>query len=181
MGCLCCRLVFLARWRNTIMKRATIGCACCCGALSRRSFLRTGCGAACAGAASLAMPTARLVAAPATDRTRIRIVYALHAPKQPGPDWPNLGFDFVPVMERIRATLAQGCPGFEFVTSTAAGVEEANKILEADRPAPVDGYLVYQMNCWNEVVQPVAATGKPVAKTGKKASRSATPKRGKRS
>ena len=144
------------------MKRATIGCACCCGALSRRSFLRTGCGAACAGAASLAMPTARLVAAPATDRTRIRIVYALHAPKQPGPDWPNLGFDFVPVMERIRATLAQGCPGFEFVTSTAAGVEEANKILEADRPAPVDGYLVYQMNCWNEVVQPVAATGKPV-------------------
>ena len=64
---------------------------------------------------------------------RIRIIYSLHAPKQPGPDWPNVGFDFQPVMERITAELKQRCPGFEFVTSMANGPEEAKKIVEEDK------------------------------------------------
>jgi hypothetical protein len=101
-------------------------------------------------------------AARTAGKTRVRILYSLHAPQQAVPDWPNVGFDFVPVMDRINAALADGCPGFEFVPTLATGEEQARKIVEADAAAPVDGYLVYQMNCWNRVVQTVAASGKPV-------------------
>jgi hypothetical protein len=93
---------------------------------------------------------------------RIRIIYSLHAPQQPRPDWPNVGFDFRPVMNRITFTLAQRCAGFEFVTSMAKGPDEAKAILAQDRSAGIDGYVVYQMNCWNRVVQTMATSGKPV-------------------
>jgi hypothetical protein len=42
------------------------------------------------------------------------------------------------------------------------GPEQALKILDEDKTAPVDGYIVYQMNCWNEVAQTMATSGKPV-------------------
>lgn len=100
-------------------------------------------------------------AAPVT-RPRIRIVYSLHAEKQPGPDWPNVGFDFKPVMERLTHTLAEGCPDLEFLTSQATGEEQAKAIVTADQTAGVDGYVVFQLNCWNRVVQTLATTGKPV-------------------
>ena len=44
----------------------------------------------------------------------------------------------------------------------ANGPEEAKKILDDDTAAPIDGYLVFQMNCWNRVVQTIATSGKPV-------------------
>jgi hypothetical protein len=96
------------------------------------------------------------------DKVRIRIVYSLHAVKQPGPDWPNVGFDFEPVMKRINTTLANRYRGFEFVPSMANGPEQAKKILEQDKSGGIDGYLVCQMNCWNRVVQTIATSGKPV-------------------
>jgi L-fucose isomerase-like protein len=125
--------------------------------MSRRRFLAAG-GAACA---------AGLLAAPRTAcaverKPRIRIIYALHATKQPRPDWPNVGFDFAPVMDRFNTELAQQCSGFEFVPTQATGPEEAQKILEADKAVPVAGYVVMQMNCWNKVVQTIATSGKPV-------------------
>jgi hypothetical protein len=79
-----------------------------------------------------------------------------------GPDWPNKGFDFRPVMERFNTELGKRFPNFEFVPTLATGPEQAQKIVEDDRKAPVDGYLSFQMNCWNHVVQTLAATGKPV-------------------
>ncbi len=91
---------------------------------------------------------------------RIRIVYALHAPVQPGPDWPNVGFDFRPVMERITTTLTQQCPDLRFVASMATGPEQAQKILDDDI-GTIDGYVVCQLNCWNRVVQTLATSGKP--------------------
>lgn len=135
------------------------GCAGC--GMDRRGFLAAGC-AACVGA--LGMVTGRPVARAAQEgaKTRIRIVYSLHAARQPGPDWPNVGFDFNPVMERINTELTKRCPGFEFVSSMANGPEQAQKILDDDRSAVIDGYLVYQMNCWNRVVQTIAKTDKPV-------------------
>jgi len=135
------------------------GCACC--DLSRRRFLAAGC-AACAGAAGLLAATTSARAARADRKTRVRIVYSLHAAKQAGPDWPNVGFDFNPVMKRIESELAQRCPGFEFVTSLANGPEQAKKVLAEDMSASIDGYLVFQMNCWNAVVQTIATSGKPV-------------------
>jgi hypothetical protein len=96
------------------------------------------------------------------NKMRIQVIYSLHAAKQPGPDWPNVGFDFRPVMKQINADLAQGCPEFEFVSSMAKGPEEAKKILQENSLNGVDGYVVYQMNCWNRVVQDIATSGKPV-------------------
>ena len=139
-------------------RSAMVGCARC--GISRRGFL-AGC-ASCAGAASLLAGPRPLEAARQDEKVRIRIIYSLHAAKQPGPDWPNVGYDFRPVMERTSRELARQCRGFEFVSSMANGPDQAKEILERDGSAAIDGYLVYQMNCWNRVVQTVAASGKPV-------------------
>ena len=136
---------------------------CFCGRVTRRRLLASSCGA-CAAAA---LPRLLGAAAPApgatkpAGKTRVRIIYSLHAVKQPGPDWPNKGFDFGPVMKRIDAELARLCGDIEFVSSMASG-GDVSKLLAADKAGGVDGYLVYQLNCWNRVVQPVVATGKPV-------------------
>ena len=134
------------------------GCACC--PMNRRQFL-TKC-AACVPAAGLLAAPSRLGAAEPNPKVKIRIIYSLHAAKQAQPDWPNIGFDFQPVMDRINKELAKRCPGFDFLTSLATGPEQAKQVLEKDKSADIDGYLVYQMNCWNQVVQTMAASGKPV-------------------
>ena len=143
------------------MKRLELlsGCGCC--GLSRRQFLAAGCGT-CVSAAALLSSPLRARAMQGSSPTRIRIVYALHGEKQAGPDWPNKGFDFGPVMARTKAELTQRCPGFEFINSMATGPEQAKAIADGDKAGGIDGYLVYQLNCWNRVVQTLAATGKPV-------------------
>jgi hypothetical protein len=127
--------------------------------MSRRRFL-TGC-AACAGAAGL-MATPRWLRAAGGKGPKIRIVYALHGPKQEVPDWPNKGFDFVPVMERTNAALANRFKDYTFLTALAVGEEQAKKILEEDKAGDIDGYVVYQMNCWNRVAQTMVTSEKPV-------------------
>jgi len=141
------------------MKNDDIVCGCACCGISRRKFLR-GCASCVSTAALLTKPMPLLAAK--KDKIRIQVIYSLHAIKQPRPDWPNVGFDFEPVMERINADLAKGCPEFEFVSSMATGPEEAKKILEENKSGDIDGYIVYQMNCWNRVVQTIATSGKPV-------------------
>jgi hypothetical protein len=128
--------------------------------LSRRRFL-TGC-AAFAGAAGIARTPRWISFGPARDRIRVRILYALHGVRQDGPDWPNKGFDFGPAMDRINNELGRRLSDFVFLPAMANGPEQAQKIIDEDKTSPVDGYLVYQMNCWNRVVQTAAATGKPV-------------------
>ena len=130
--------------------------------MNRRNFL-TRASTAAAGAFGVLAAPAWLSAAEPKDKMRIRIVYALHGETQAGPDWPNKGFDFRPAMARINETLARECKGFEFVPSLATGEEQAKKLQEQDKAAGnIDGYLVYQMNCWNQVVQTMATSGKPV-------------------
>ena len=132
------------------------------GKISRRNFL-SACGACSACfAASAYTGLTSLSSCKPKEKTRIRIIYSLHANKQAQPDWPNIGFDFVPVMESVKNELSSRLPGFEFLHSTAKGPEEAEKIIALDTSAPIDGYLVYQMNCWNRVVQTIVKTGKPV-------------------
>ncbi|MBN2294011.1 MAG: hypothetical protein JXM70_16415 [Pirellulales bacterium] len=134
------------------------GCVCC--PMNRRSFV-AGC-ATCAGA--MLIPTTGLLAAgdKMKKKKRVRILYSLHADVQPRPDWPNIGFDFKPVMQRMTTALAAGCPEIEFIPTTATGPEQAQAIIEKDKTANIDGYLVMQMNCWNRVVQTAVASGKPV-------------------
>lgn len=134
------------------------GCSCC--GVSRRQFLASGC-AACAGAAGLLALGKPVQAADDAKKMKIRILYSLHGVKQTGPDWPNVGFDFQPVMDRFNAELAKACPTLELIPSLANGPEAAQKILDEDKDGAIGGYLVFQMNCWNRVVQSAAATGKP--------------------
>ena len=128
--------------------------------MSRRDFLAaTGCGAACAvGLGSLPAPARAFAEG---DKFRVRVIYALHADIQPRPDWPNVGYDFRPIMEQVTKALRQGCPQLEFLAVKATGPEEAAKIVEADKTGEIDGYVVVQLNCWNRVIQTVVATGKP--------------------
>jgi hypothetical protein len=123
--------------------------------------LASGC-AACAGAAGLLASPSWLAAADrGQQRPRIRIIYSIWGVKQPKPTWPHVGFDFQPVIERIEVELKRQCPGLEFVSAMADGPEAAQKILDADKAADVDGYLVYQMNNWPRVVESFAASRKP--------------------
>ena len=141
------------------MKTCPLQCEHKQHSLSRRKFIATG----CAGAAGL-LTSGSLF--PFVQRKggkpRIRIIYSLHAPKQDRPDWPNIGFDFRPVMERINTELSKRLPEFEFLPVKADTPEAAEKILAEDVSASIDGYLVYQMNCWNRIVQTIADSGKPV-------------------
>ena len=131
--------------------------------VSRRGFL-TSCSAC---AACLALKPGSFLNPSGTSgkeapRLRIRILYSLHGPVQTQPDWPNVGFDFNPVMEKINTTLKNRFPDFEFIPALATGPEDAEKIVLQDAQEKIGGYLVYQMNCWNRVVQTIAKTGKPV-------------------
>ena len=136
-------------------------CGCC--QHSRRNFL-----ASCAGCVGAAMTLSSKLLVPASyaaegDNMTVRVIFSLHAPVQPGPDWPNVGFDFNPVMEDNMDALKNGCKGINFVASMASGPEKTKEILAADAAAGnIDGYIVMQMNCWNQVVQDTVETGKPV-------------------
>ncbi|MBL9138947.1 MAG: hypothetical protein JNK85_23970 [Verrucomicrobiales bacterium] len=140
------------------------GCACC--PLNRRTFIaRTG--LAASGVLGLAPGSAILAraaeASNTKDQTKVRLIFALHSSQQSVPDWPNKGFDFVPIMDRIQNELTRRCPDFEFVRTLAAGPEQAKAVLSEDQQAGgIDGYVVHQMNCWNQVVQTIADSGKPV-------------------
>jgi hypothetical protein len=51
----------------------------------------------------------------------------------------------------------------EFASSLVRGEEDARKVLAEDTAArQIQGYIVFQLNCWNRVIQPVASSGKPV-------------------
>lgn len=129
-------------------------------AWSRRRFLAAS-GAACLGTSGWASPQSPGEGGGIPAPRRVRIIFALHAPQQDRPDWPNVGFDFQPHIDRITAALTRGRAELDFETSLAPGPEDAQRII-AEHGEKDDGYLVVQMNCWNRVVQPIAATGKPV-------------------
>lgn len=130
--------------------------------ITRRGFISicAACGA-CMAVSPLAFGTISCSSGQ-KKKMKIRIIYSLHAPVQSQPDWPNIGFDFRPVMENIDNTLKQKFPSFEFVSVLATGPEDAEKILAEDKEREIGGYIVYQMNCWNRVVQTIAESEKPV-------------------
>ena len=140
------------------------GCGCC--SVSRRSFLTTGCaaGAGVVGMIGGTLPFANTARADdGNGNMKIRVIFALHAEVQPGPDWPNVGYDFRPMMGRTINALNSRCEGIDFIASMANGKEQTEAIIKEDADAGnIDGYLVMQMNCWNQVVQTAVGSGKPV-------------------
>ena len=132
---------------------------------SRRAFL-AGC-AGCLGVAGtipgLILPTSFAEENATDKKMTVRIIFSLHTPVQDRPDWPNVGFDFNPVMESTISMLKNGCKDIGFVASMAANPAETKAILDADAAAGnIDGYVVMQLNCWNKVMESTVNTGKPV-------------------
>ena len=142
-----------------------LSCSCC--GHSRRAFL-INC-AKCIGAAGafsgLVIPTLLTTQSCTSNKNGmiVRVVFALHEPVQDRPDWPNIGFDFKPVMENMMNALTAGCPSIKFVHSMVNGEETVEKLKVADQLAgDIDGYLVVQLNCWNLSISQLCETGKPV-------------------
>jgi hypothetical protein len=131
--------------------------------VTRRNFISS-CSACavCAALAPMSLINTSCASGGTNKKMKIRVLYSLHAPVQGQPDWPNIGFDFNPAMNNINLALEKNFPDFQFLPALATGPEEAEKILKQDIPEKIDGYIVYQMNCWNRVVQTIAKTGKPV-------------------
>jgi hypothetical protein len=132
------------------------------GITSRRGFI-SAC-AACGACMAMAPVTflSNTKYSGTEKKLRIRIIYSLHELKQSKPDWPNVGFDFSPFIEKTNSTLKNQFPSFEFLPVLATGPEQTEKIMLLDEKEKIDGYIVYQLNCWNQVVQTVAKSGKPV-------------------
>ena len=146
--------------------------AACKGCLNRRMFL--GGIAGMAGAAGMAgMGHGWAIAAPppaSAGKPRIRLIFSHHRVdaqgKQSEPGWPYLGYDCEGRKHALLAKLQQGCPGIEFLPTTAFSAEDARKLLEADKTHPVDGYLAYMIGGWATAGQTIAAAGKPVIYVG---------------
>ena len=131
--------------------------------ISRRRFISscTAC-AACMAVTPLTFASTSPVSVNEGRKMKIRILYSLHSIVQQQPDWPNTGFDFRPAMEKINKALTNRFSDMEFIPTLATGPADAEKIIDLDKQEIIDGYIVYQMNCWNRVIQTVAGTGKPV-------------------
>jgi hypothetical protein len=132
------------------------------GTTSRRNFIST---CAACGACLAASPLSAFVSTPTLQGRKnmtIRIIFVLHAPVQPVPDWPNIGFDFTGEMEHFTSTLRKHFPKFVFIANSAAGQEDAVKILSREAEDKIDGYIVYQLNTQNRVIQYIATSAKPV-------------------
>jgi L-fucose isomerase-like protein len=81
--------------------------------------------------------------------------------KQDRPTWPRIGYDMSGEIERVTQHLKRRCPEVEFLPALAHGAEDAKKLLAAGEADRIDGYIVYQMNNWVQVMQTIVASGKP--------------------
>jgi hypothetical protein len=135
-------------------------CGCC---TSRRRFLAATCGVCAAVVAPhpLANLSVAVEVSGVANRPRVRLVFSCFTLKQERPTWPHIGYDFTPDVERVTATLRECCPQVEFLPAVAHGPEDAQRLLAAGDADRIDGYIVYQMNNWVQVMQTIVASGKP--------------------
>lgn len=98
------------------------------------------------------------------DAVKVKVVFSYHlADVQNTPDWPNIGFDFRPVMKNMVDTLNADVEGVEFIPAKANTAEDGKKIVAADDiTGEISGYMVVQLNCWNPAVNGIVESGKPV-------------------
>ena len=99
--------------------------------------------------AALPAPTPADAIPDKTGAVNVRLVFAIWDDVQVKKTWPNVGFDFRPVMKNVTDALNAGVPGVKFVPGMAFDGAGAAKILDEDaKSGDVKGYLVIQMNSW---------------------------------
>ena len=148
-----------------------------CATCGRRDFiyglLTATAGVAAAGAtvpsreladffAALPAPTPAGAIPDKTGAVNVRLVFAIWDDVQVKKTWPNVGFDFRPVMKNVTDALNAGVPGVKFVPGMAFDGAGAAKILDEDAKSDdVKGYLVIQMNSWPKAIAGIVKAGKP--------------------
>ena len=131
---------------------------------SRRDFI-TGCtkylGAV--GVSGLVIPTMLTTEGCTPQRSmKVRVVFATHGSIAEEACWPNIAFDFSPVMEKYMNALTTGCPKIEFVQSMIGNAEQEKKLVEDDNARnDIDGYILVHLVCDVRVINHLVGTGKP--------------------
>ena len=98
--------------------------------------------------------------------TKVKVVFFYHlADVQDRPDWPNVGYDFRPDMISMVRRLNEGVSDVEFIPAKANGDASIKDLLKADAKEGIAGYVAVQTNCWNQGIEPLTASGKPVLYT----------------
>ena len=144
-------------------------CSCC----ARRDFiyglLAAGAAAGCATRpelkeffAALPAPVPAGAIPEKTGAVKVRLVFSIWDDVQVKKTWPNVGFDFRPVMKNITDALNAGVKGVKFVPAMAYDAKGSAAILaENAKAGDVKGYLVIQMNSWPNALGGIAKAGKP--------------------
>ncbi len=93
---------------------------------------------------------------PAKDGAKkVRLIFG-HLPDgevQNRPDWPNVGYDFRPVMKNVTDTLNWQITGIEFLPVECTGEKDARKVILADNENDeIVGFMFMQLNCWNNSI-----------------------------
>lgn len=129
--------------------------------LNRREFL-SGCAACAAGLAGISAfgiksAKAEDAATDAVEKARVSLIFTHEPPENA--TWPNIGYDYEGRKKELTEKLRLACPNMEFLPATAQNIEDAKKILDADKE--VDGYVVYMLGLWTQAPQEIAASGRP--------------------
>ena len=98
-----------------------------------------------------------------TGAVKVRLVFSIWDEVQVRKTWPNVGYDFKPLMKNITDALNAAVKGVEFIPGMAQDAKTAKPILDADAArGDIAGYMVIQMNSWPQGMQPFARTKKPM-------------------
>ena len=142
-----------------------------CAGCSRRDFMAklgilAGMGAISSDVLAMLPPPVNAGLIPSkSGAKKVRVIYAYHADGdiQTRPDWPNVGYDFRPVMKNMTDALNWQVKGIEFVPVHCAGVADARKVVQADDANDeFVGFVFVQFNCWNSCVECFNCTSKAV-------------------
>lgn len=96
---------------------------------------------------------------------KVRVIYAYHKDGeiQAKPDWPNVGYDFRPVMKNMTDALNLQVKGIEFVPTQCVRAADARKVVQADNANDeFVGFIFVQLNCWNSCIECFDSTSKAV-------------------
>jgi hypothetical protein len=86
-----------------------------------------------------------------TGAVKVRLVFSYRRPDivQAKPDWPNVGYDFRPVIKNMTDTLNWQIPGVEFLPMESSGRADMKEVvLEDEKSDEIKGYMVVQLNPW---------------------------------
>lgn len=107
---------------------------------------------------------------------KVRLIFGYHqnGEVQNRPDWPNVGYDFRPVMKNITDTLNLEVKGIEFLPVHCADKAETQKVMAADnKNDEIVGYVIVNLNCgptcifaWNCTEKAIFFTPLPYAGDG---------------